>query len=174
VLKTLVTKELNVHTQAGAFYCARIQPYRTMENVIEGAVITFVDITEVVRIREALHKANELQRLAVVLRDASDAIIMQDLDGRIMAWNPAAVRLYGWSEAEALQMNVRERIPLPLQKEALAMQQRLSRAEVVEPCQTQRIAKSGTILEVTVVYTALLNENGQVYAVATTERGKAP
>ena len=172
VLKTLVPKEVEVQTQAGSWYCARIQPYRTTEHVIEGAVITFVDITEVVRVREALQKANDLHRLAIVLRDASDAIIMQDLDGRIMAWNPAAVRLYGWSEGEALQMNVRDRIPLPLRKEALAMQQRLSRAEVIEPSHTQRIAKSGKTMEVSIVYTALLNENGQVYAVATTERGK--
>ncbi len=89
----------------------RIQPYRTLDNVIEGAVITFVDITEMERTREALRKANDLLRLAVVVRDAHDAITVQDLEGRILAWNPGAVRMYGWSEAEALAMNVRDRIP---------------------------------------------------------------
>jgi two-component system CheB/CheR fusion protein len=38
----------------------RILPYRTLNNVIEGLVITFVDITEMVRVREALHEANAL------------------------------------------------------------------------------------------------------------------
>jgi two-component system CheB/CheR fusion protein len=47
----------------------------------------------------------------VVVRDASDAITVQDLEGRTLAWNPGAQRLYGWTEAQALQMNVRERIP---------------------------------------------------------------
>jgi two-component system CheB/CheR fusion protein len=37
----------------------RMLPYRTLNNVIEGAVITFVDITEMVSIREALRKSNE-------------------------------------------------------------------------------------------------------------------
>jgi two-component system CheB/CheR fusion protein len=60
----------------------RILPYRTLDNVIEGAVITFVDITEIAQTREALRQANELLRLAVVVRDASDAITVQDLDGR--------------------------------------------------------------------------------------------
>jgi hypothetical protein len=41
-----------------------IRPYRTLENVIEGAVITFVDITRI-------KKAEALQRLAVVVRDAT-------------------------------------------------------------------------------------------------------
>ncbi|MFZ2470917.1 MAG: CheR family methyltransferase [Methanothrix sp.] len=47
VLNTLVPKEIEVQTQVGAWYTMRIQPYRTLENVIEGAVITFVDITDV-------------------------------------------------------------------------------------------------------------------------------
>ena len=98
----------------------RIQPYRTLDNVIEGAVLTFVDITEVMETREALREANDLLRLAVVVRDAHDAITVQDLDGRILAWNPGAVRMYGWSEAEALTMNVRDRIPEALREDALA------------------------------------------------------
>ena len=43
VLDTLVPKELEVRTTEGKWYLMRIQPYRTMDNVIEGAVITFVE-----------------------------------------------------------------------------------------------------------------------------------
>jgi two-component system CheB/CheR fusion protein len=46
VLDTVVPKEVEVRTKAGNWYALRIRPYRTLENVIEGAVITFVDITE--------------------------------------------------------------------------------------------------------------------------------
>ena len=45
VLDHLSPKEVEVRTLAGAWYTMRISPYRTLENVIEGAVITFVDIT---------------------------------------------------------------------------------------------------------------------------------
>ena len=69
--------------------------------MIEGAVITFVEITRMVQTREALRKANHLVRMAVVVRDSRDAITVQDLDGRILAWNPAAVRIHGWSAEEA-------------------------------------------------------------------------
>ncbi|MCP6237358.1 PAS domain-containing protein, partial [Klebsiella pneumoniae] len=31
--------------QSGEWYAVRVMPYRTQENVIQGAVITFVDIT---------------------------------------------------------------------------------------------------------------------------------
>ncbi len=58
VLKNLTTKAVDVQTLEHKWYTMRILPYRTLDNVIEGAVITFVDITEVVTIREALRKAN--------------------------------------------------------------------------------------------------------------------
>jgi two-component system CheB/CheR fusion protein len=45
VLDTLVPQEVEVQTTEGQWYVMRIQPYRTLDNVIEGAVITFVDIT---------------------------------------------------------------------------------------------------------------------------------
>ena len=173
VLRTLIAKEVDVQTLESKNYTMRILPYRTLDNVIEGAVITFVETTEIVRTREALHKANELLRLAVVVRDAHDAITVQDLVGRIIAWNPGAVRLYGWSEAEALSMNVRDRIPKALQESALAKVHLLSQAEVLEPYKTQRLAKDGSAREVTLTSTALMNELGQMYAIATTERVKA-
>jgi len=59
VLDSLIPHEREVQTQAGRWYALRIQPYRTLDNLIEGAVITFVDITEMVQTREALRKANE-------------------------------------------------------------------------------------------------------------------
>jgi two-component system CheB/CheR fusion protein len=171
VLDTLVPKEVEVQTKAGAWYLLRIRPYRTLENVIEGAVITFVETTEMKQAQAALRETETARRLAVVVRDAQDAIAAQDLTGRILAWNPGAVRMYGWSEAEALSMNIRDLIPEAQREEALAMVKRLSRAEILEPYRMQRIAKDGRIVEVWLTATALVNETGEMYAVATTERG---
>jgi len=133
-------------------------------------VMTFVEITEVVRTREELKKANELLRLVVVVRDAHDAITVQDLKGQTLAWNPGAVRMYGWSEAEALKMNVRDRIPEALRKDALAKLIQLGQAKILEPQRTERLTKQGAVMQVSIISTALLDETGKMYAVATTER----
>ncbi|WP_296494983.1 chemotaxis protein CheB [Rhodoferax sp.] len=174
VLRTLVPKEAEVQTNDGKSYALRILPYRTLDNVIEGAVITFVEVTEVKRTREALKQANALLRLAVVVRDAHDAITVQALDGRTIAWNPAAENLYGWTEAEALQMNVSERVPEALQSTALAQVQQLCQAQTLTPFHTRRLTKDGRVLDVDLTATALLDEAGKVYAIATTERASAP
>jgi len=170
VLDTLIPKEVRAKSTDGKWYTLSILPYRTLDNVIEGAVISFIDVTETMETQEALRKANELLRLAVVVRDAHDAITVQDLDGRIVAWNPGAVRMYGWSESEALLMNVRDRIPQELREKALERLQQLSQAEIMEPYQTQRLTKKGTIMAVSIISTALVNEAGEMYAIATTER----
>jgi len=170
VLSTLIPKDIEVQTKVCKWYIMRIMPYRTRDNVIEGAVITFLDITEIKKTRDELKQANEQLRLAVVVRDAYDAVTVQDLEGRIIAWNPGAVRMYGWSEGEALAMNVRDRIPEILRRDALETIKKLSRAEILEPYRTQRLTKGGAVIEVSLISTALVNEMGEMYAVATTER----
>ena len=170
VLADLVPIEREVQSKAGKWFLMRIRPYRTLENVIEGAVITFTDISDVKEAQAALTERQALSRLAVVVRDAHDAITVQDLDGRITAWNPGATRMYGWTEDEALSMNIRDLIPEPLRGAALEMMRQHSMARELAPYRTQRIAKNGTPVEVTLTATTLRNEAGDVYAIATTER----
>ena len=45
VLRTLIKVERQIFTPDGKWYAARILPYRTLENMIDGVVITFIDIT---------------------------------------------------------------------------------------------------------------------------------
>jgi len=62
VLDTLVPKEREVQTVEGRWYTMRIQLYRTLDNVIEGAVLTFVDITDMKKIQAALQESESLFR----------------------------------------------------------------------------------------------------------------
>ena len=56
VLRTLVFKETPVETVDGRWFDVRIMPYRTVDNRIEGAVITFVDITTAKKLEAALRQ----------------------------------------------------------------------------------------------------------------------
>ncbi len=173
VLDSLVPREIEVQTLAGRWFLLRIRPYRTVENVIEGAVITFVDITELKRTQALAREGLALRQLAAVVRDASDAIVMVDATGRVLAWNPAAVRMYGWREDEAVTRNIRELTPASLGADALAVAERMSRAETLAPCEAQRLARDGSVVSVWLTATALKNERGETYAFVTTERVRA-
>ena len=71
-------------------------------------------------------------------------------------------------------MNVRERIPSANQRSAMARVHQLSQAQALEPYATQRLTKDGRVLEVSLTSTALVNAQGQMYAIATTERTSDP
>ena len=55
-LRTLAFSEKQIATTDGNWYSVRIMPYRTLANVIQGAVITFVDITAAKQLESRLRK----------------------------------------------------------------------------------------------------------------------
>jgi two-component system CheB/CheR fusion protein len=64
VLRTLVFKEKQVATRDGRWFSIRIMPYRTLENVIDGVVITFTDASAAKAMERALREqANQLQQM---------------------------------------------------------------------------------------------------------------
>jgi len=84
--------EREVGSEDGYWYLVRIQPYRTSEDRIEGAVLSFVDITARRRAEE------DVQRLTRSTRDF--AIITTDVDGRVHTWNLGAERIFGYAADE--------------------------------------------------------------------------
>jgi two-component system CheB/CheR fusion protein len=64
VLRTLVFSEKQITTHDGRWFTVRIMPYRTMEDVIGGVVITFADITAAKTLEAELREENaRLKRL---------------------------------------------------------------------------------------------------------------
>jgi two-component system CheB/CheR fusion protein len=98
---TLRPVEREVRSSDGRYYIVRLLPYRTNEDRIEGAVMTFFDITAR-REAEELARASEA-RMRMVADSAYDyAIITQDEDGRTTSWNKGAERLFGYTQEEML------------------------------------------------------------------------
>ena len=67
-------------------------------------------------------------------------------------------------------MNLCDMFPEGQREGTLAMVKQIARAEILEPYHTQWIAKDGRIVKVRLSATALVNEVGKMYAIATTER----
>ena len=60
VLDSLVPREREVRTTSGEWYLARIQPYRTLDNVIDGVVLTFTNITKRIQAEADIEEAQKL------------------------------------------------------------------------------------------------------------------
>ena len=110
------------------------------------------------------------RRMATVIQDSNDAITFQDLDGNILAWNQGAEIMYGYSEAEALRMNIVDTVPKEYQEEARQFLASLKRGELVPNLETKRKHKDGRIIDVWLINTKLTDDKGKLTGIATTER----
>ena len=120
--------------------------------------------------RQLLEQTQELSRMATVVTDSNDAITIQDLEGNITAWNAGAIKIYGYSEQEAFKLNVSDLVPEEYKAEALNFIADLKKGELVESLETKRQTKDGKILDIWMVVTKLVDENGKLIGAATTER----
>ncbi len=131
---------------------------------LTGIATTERDITEQTKTLE------KFRRMATVIQDSNDAITFQDLDGKILAWNLGAEQIYGYSEAEALSMNIVDTVPKEYQEEAREFLSALKRGELVPTLETKRKTKDGRIIDVWLTNTKLTDDKGTLTGIATTER----
>ncbi|HTH60860.1 MAG TPA: CheR family methyltransferase [Paraburkholderia sp.] len=95
----LIERELK--STDGHWYLARFLPYRTTEDRIDGAVLSFIDITSRRAAEERLREGE--RRMKIVAESTRDyAIITFSDDGRVTSWNAGAERIFGYGEAEVL------------------------------------------------------------------------
>lgn len=165
VMRTGAPTEREVLADDGRWFLRRVLPYRTQDGRIAGAVVTLSDVS---RLKEA---EEHWRRLAAVLSDSNDALTVQDFDGRILSWNQAASRMYGWTEAEAVGQSVIQLIvPEDRRRGLQEVMGRLRRGEVVPSFETERLTKDSRRLTVWLTATALRDRGGSPVLLATTER----
>lgn len=92
VLMTLVFKEIQVQTKAGSWYLMRIVPYRTTDNIIDGVVITFSDVTDLKKMGETMTERAEYAE--GIIRTVRESLLVLDSDLKIVSANPSFYRTF--------------------------------------------------------------------------------
>lgn len=158
VLRTLAPKARQVRLGDGSStYIMRIRSYRRVDNVIDGLVLTFSDVTQ---LEQALEQRG---KLASIVDTAHDAIVSRTLDGVITTWNDAATRLFGWSEQDALGKSMFDLIIPPDHRgEIEQTEARLKRGERVPPYESVRLTKDGRRVPVRVAVSPVKDAGGRL------------
>ncbi|HWK65050.1 MAG TPA: CheR family methyltransferase [Rhizobiaceae bacterium] len=100
VLRTLSTIERETRNlQTGSRYLTRVLPYRSVDNVIEGAVLTFLDVTQVVRAEERVRESEA--RLRSVVEGIPQLVWRANDAGKWLWSSPQWTDFTGQSEAAA-------------------------------------------------------------------------
>jgi two-component system CheB/CheR fusion protein len=172
VLRTLGAIEKQVHGDNGSRYIMRILPYRTVDNVINGVVITFTDVTRIAaaeaRIDELTHDLrNRVDSLETLLDLVPVGILIAEDDhGQPIRINQHGARLLGESDNQhGLRQMTRSLRLLEHGRELPPDQQPLARAgrtgETVPGFEGRVLRNDGSTADVMISATPLLDDSGE-------------
>lgn len=87
VISSLVPIEKEVQTAGGRWYTMRILPYRTLDNRIDGAVVTFADVTRLKGLEVSLISAKAYAES--IVGTIREPLVVLDADLKVVSANPA-------------------------------------------------------------------------------------
>ena len=99
---------------------------------------------------------------AAVVEFSHDAILTKDVRGIITSWNPGAVRIYGYTEEEAVGRPVSILIPKHRAGEERRILDRVLAGEHMDHYETERVTKDGRLLVVSLSASPIRDESGTV------------
>jgi PAS domain S-box-containing protein len=101
-------------------------------------------------------------RLAAIVESSQDAIISRTLDGTILSWNSGAERIFGYAAPEVVGRRMPMLVPPERHIEESAILARVARGEKIDPFETRRIGKDGKVIDVSVTFSPLRDDRGQI------------
>jgi two-component system CheB/CheR fusion protein len=146
VMEDLIVRAVEVTDDADHHYFMRVRPYRTVNNVIDGVVITFEDTTDR-KIAERGMRESE-QRFRLLFDLASDSIVLiNPADDAFIEYNHNAHSHLGYSSDEFAKMTIND---IDGSKSGVEMGRKLKQIPDTggTQFQTRHRTKSGALLDV--------------------------
>jgi two-component system CheB/CheR fusion protein len=163
--------DIQNNTQQSRCYLRRIVPYRTVDDHINGVVITFVEITKRYeqkllleqRVLERTKALNDREaRLISIMQFASEAIVVMDEYGLITEFNQAAEVMFDYQFEDVSGVNIDKLIPrvqLERRKEKdeidLGLQNKII---AFSPQELHAVRKNGTEFPIKLTTTLIAND----------------
>lgn len=156
VLRTLgVVERVLQGVDGGPAFLMRMRPYRTVDNMIDGVVLTFVDISQ--------RRQREVDRgqLAAIVESSGDAIIGHTLAGTITSWNASAERILGYQAARVIGRSLSLLLPEGGDEQALFKACRQAQSTELE---MPLLRLDGSSVAMAITCSPVLDEAGTVIA----------
>ena len=135
-------------------------PVRDAEGRVVNAVAVFVDATE----KRAADR--RLRDLASVVNSTDDAVVVETADGRTMAWNPGAERMYGYAALEMIGRPIDAIVPEDHRGESDAIRARILAGERIDHYETTRRRKDGRLIQVSLTASPLRDASGAIVGIS--------
>ena len=116
----------------------------------------FPETAAVQLLRQSQHE------LAEIVASSAEAIIGKNLDGIITSWNIGAEKLFGYRAEEVRGHSINLLLPPDRAGEEMSILERIRRGERVEPFETVRVRKDGTLVHIAATISPIHDARGTV------------
>lgn len=141
-----------------------VSPVRDSSGQLIGASTIARDITEQKQLRE------ERYFLASIVDSSDDAILSKDLQGTILSWNKAAVKMYGYTQEEVIGKHVSLLVPPDRMDEIQNILDVLKTGSSIDHHETMRVRKDGTLVYISLTVSPIKDDSGRVIAASSVAR----
>lgn len=100
--------------------------------------------------------------LSAIVNSSDDAIISKTLDGIITSWNPAATRMFGYKETEAIGKHISLIIPPDRIQEETVIINSIRSGKKIDHFETVRLAKDGSRKYISLTVSPIKNSRGKI------------
>ncbi len=101
-------------------------------------------------------------RLAAIVSSSNDAIVGKDLNSLVTSWNAGAEKMFGYRAGEIIGRPITLLIPAEREAEELLIIERIKRGESVEHFETQRVARDGHLIDISVTVSPIKDKRGRI------------
>lgn len=105
-------------------------------------------------------------KLATIIESSSDAIISKDLNSIVTSWNYGAEMIFGYSASEMIGQPITRLFPEALLAEEQYFVSKINSGEAIRHFETQRLTKSGTLIDLSVNLSPIKNAQGEIIGIA--------
>lgn len=161
VLRSLIFIEKPVASLDGRWFNVRIIPYRTFDDRIDGLVITFTDITNIMLLKEGFRETSQV--LGNLIKFSKSVAFAISPAGKILEFNEAAEKLFGKSRTEVIDRNYFEMF-VPDDLRSAAKIEMLSKFAEKNPVSLTNFVtgKNGENIRVEWLFSKMYDEDGRV------------
>ena len=156
VIGEVVIREREVQDGEGHWYMLRIQPYRTADHKIDGAVMVLVNIDGIKHAEEARG------HLAAIVDSTGDAIFSKTLDGIVTSSESGRRKVVWLPAAEMIGQSVLRLYPPDLVKEERGIMAQIKAGQSIPNLDTVRVKKNGQPVPVSATLSPVKNSTGKI------------
>jgi PAS domain S-box-containing protein len=112
----------------------------------------------------------QIRQLAAIVESSQDAVIGVDLNGMISSWNGGATRMYGYEADDVIGQSMAILAIPGKERDLEETADHILSGDPVRGCETQRRAKDGRILDVSLTLSSMYDPSGKVIGMSSIAR----